>query len=135
MDGTPEMIAITVDLADFRDINDYDYSREMSWDVADVDGLTEVTLATNGTPTASEIIIDVSADCGGNSKEISGLGTETTDWVVGSGTISSVAESATVRGRYTITGSTMAGTINLAAPPDRSDDILVISSGAIDSGI
>lgn len=135
MDGTPEMIMITVDLYDYRDLNDYDYSREMAWDVKDLDGLTEVTLATSGTPTASEIIVDVSADCGGDSKEISGLGTETTDWTVGSGTITSVTESSTVRGRYTIAGTTMAGDVNLAAPADRSDDVLVISSGAIDSGV
>jgi hypothetical protein len=135
MDGTPEMVAITVDLADYKDINDYDYSREMAWDVADVDGLTEVTLTTSGTPTASEIIVDVSAECGGNSKEISGLGTAITDWVVSAGTISSVTESSTVRGRYTIAGSLMAGTIDLAAPVDRSDDVLVISSGAISTGI
>ncbi len=134
MDGTPEMIMVTIDLADYRDINDYDYSREMDWDVKDVDGLTEVTLTVD-TATADEIVVDVAAECGGDSKEISGLGTETTDWVVSGGTIDSVSESSTVRGRYTIAGTTMSGTIDLESPVDRSDDILVISSGAVDTEI
>ena len=135
MDGTPEMVAITVDLYDFRDLNDYDYSREMGWDVKDVDGLTEVTLTISGSPTASEIVVDVAAQCGGDSKEISGLGTETTDWSIEGGTISGVTEDSTVRGRYTIAGSTMTGALDLAAPADRSDDVLVISSGSVDTGL
>lgn len=130
-----EMVKVVIDLYSDKDLNEYDYSREMSWDVADVDGLTEVNLAVSGTPTASEVIVDVTADCGGNSKQISGLGTEITDWTIGTGTISGVAESTTVRGRYTITGSGMAGDVDLAAPSVRSDVVMVISSGAIATGI
>lgn len=139
MDGTPEMIKIDIDLYDFRDVNDYDYSREMDWDVKDVDGLTDVSLTVNGTPTATEIVIDVSADCGGDSKEISGLGTESADWEIdGDGTVSSVSESTTVRGRYTLvtTGLANDDVITLADPSSRSDDVLVISStGLTVSGI
>lgn len=130
-----EMVNVVVDLATEKDLNLYDYSREMAWDVSDVDGLTPVILTIVGTPTASEIVVDVTADCGGASKPISGLGTETTDWSIGSGTISGVTESATVLGRYTIAGSTMAGDVNLTDPATRSDDVLVISSGAVASGI
>jgi hypothetical protein len=127
-------VGVVIDLKSDKDLNEYDYSREMSWDVDELDGLTEVSLSIV-TATASEIVVDVSADCGGNSKQISGLGTEITDWSVGSGTISGVTESATVRGRYTIAGATMAGDVDLASPVDRSDTVMVISSGAVASGI
>ncbi len=129
----PEMIMLLCDLQTKFDIRDYRYTKEMSWDVSGIDGLTPVNLSIYGTSTATEIVVDVAAECGDNSKEISGLGTETTDWIVdGGGTISSVAESSTVSGRYTITGTSFVPgttTINLAAPADRSDDVLVVSSG------
>jgi len=139
MDGTPEMIAITVDLADYRDINDYDYSREMSWDVADVDGLTEVDLSIVSS-SGSEVVVDIAANCGGDSKEISGLLDVPGDWVLSNSptsVIDSVTESTTVRGRYTLvaSGTTLfvtGTTVNIGSPADRSDDILIISSGAVD---
>jgi len=137
MDGTPEMIRIDIDLADFRDVNDYDYSREMDWDVIDVDGLTEVTLEETEPSTATTVVVDVSANCGGDKKEISGLDITATGWVIeGTGTFASAIESETIRGRYTITTSGFVpatDTINLGAPSDRIDEVLVISSGAIET--
>lgn len=134
-----EMIKVVVDLVSDKDLNEYDYSRKMVWDLADVDGLTPVDLTVVGTSTATEIVVDVSADCGGQTKQISGLGTTAADWVVAlGGTWVSTTESATVRGRYTIVGSTMVPgttTIDLGAPPDRSDAVMVISSGAVVSTV
>ena len=135
MDGTPEMVRVVIDVEDERDLNDYDYSREMTWDVKDVDGLTPVNLAINGTPTATEIVIDISADCGGNKKEISGIYTDdmTSFSISGDGTLTSVTESATVRGRYTFVTSGLANDdeISLVSPATRSDDVLVIGSAAL----
>lgn len=130
-----EMIKIDIDLKSDKDLNEYDYSREMAWDVGELDGLTEVDLTVSAGATASSIVVDVAADCGGDSKQISGLGTEITDWTIGTGTISGVTESATVRGQYTIDGTGMAGDVDLASPIVRSDDVFVISSGAVASGI
>lgn len=133
-----EMVKVVIDLESDKDLNEYDYSRKMSWDVSDgIDGLTEVTLSVVGTSTTTEIVVDVSADCGGDTKQISGLGTETSDWLIaGGGTLSSVTESTTVRGRYTLTGATFVPgttTADLADPTDRSDVIMVISSGEVTS--
>jgi len=130
-----EVVKVVVDLKSDKDLNEYDYSRKMAWDVSDVDGLTEVDLSVVAGATASAIVVDVTADCGGQSKQISGLGTEITDWTIGSGTITGVTESTSVRGRYTIAGTTMAGDVNLADPGVRSDTVMVISSGAVASGI
>jgi hypothetical protein len=130
-------IGVVVDLKSDKDLNEYDYSREMAWDVEDLDGLTEVTLTEVEPSTATKIVVDVAADCGGNSKQISGLDLLTTGWViVGTGTFASAVESASVRGRYTITVSGFVpatDTINLGSPVDRVDTIMVISSGALDT--
>ena len=125
-----EMINVVIDLVSEKDLNEYDYSREMEWDVTDLDGLTEVTLSVVSA-SATSIVVDVATDCGGNTKPISGLGTEATDWEVETGTISTVEESSSILGRYTISGTGMDGTIDLADPSGRSDDVLVISAGAI----
>ena len=136
MDGTPEMLNITVDLKDEKDLNIYDVSETMSWDVSDLDGLTEVTLSMPAGVSQAAILVavDVASVCGNNTKPIAGLGTETTDWEIVGDTIVSVSESTTVPGRYLFVTSAAANadTINLAAPSKpRSDDVLVISSGAV----
>ncbi len=130
----PEMVKVIVDLKSDKDLNEYDYSREMIWDVSDIDGLTEVDITVDSA-TASSIVVKVSANCGGQEKQISGLGITTTDWTIGTGTITEVAESSSTRGTYTITGTTMAGDVNLASPSVRSDTVMVVSSGAVASGI
>ena len=130
---TPEMTMVMVDLVDKRDLVDYKHVREMSWDVEGLDGLTEVTL-TEVSASATEIVIDVTADCGGATKQISGLGTTpVTDWTVeNSTTFTGVTESSTVRGRYTLAGTGFtSGDVNITDPSTRSDDVLVISSGAV----
>ena len=127
----PGMVRVVIDLEDHKDLNEYDYSREMTWDVSDLDGLTEVTI-TQVTASATTLVVDVTANCGGDTKPITGLGTEITDWEMsdGDGTITGVTESTTVNGRYTLTGTAFAtGELDLAEPEDRSDDVLVISSG------
>ncbi len=130
-----EMVKVVVDLVSDKDLNEYDYSRKMAWDLADVDGLTEVTLTVSAGATATTIVVDIAADCGGQSKQISGLGLTSADWTIATGTVSSAVESASVRGQYTITGVGMAGDVDLASPVDRTDTVMVISSGAVASGI
>lgn len=131
----PEMIKVVIDLVSDKDLNEYDYSREMAWDVSGVDGLTGVELVVTAGATATEIIVDVSADCGGQTKQISGLGLTSADWTIGTGTVDSVVESAVTRGKYTLTGTGMAGDVDLAAPAVRTDTVMVISNGAVASGI
>lgn len=130
-----EIVKVVVDLKSDKDLNEYDYSREMGWDVEELDGLTGVTLTVEAGATASSITVNVSADCGGNTKPISGLGLTAGNWTIGTGTISSVTESTTARGQYTIAGAGMAGDVNLASPTVRTDNIMVISNGAVASGI
>ena len=134
-----EMIKVVIDLKSDKDLNEYDYSRKMAWDVADVDGLTEVTLSLPAgvTQTATLLTVDVSADCGGQNKQISGLGVENADWTVtlagGTATFVSVSESTSVPGRYLFitTGAANADTVDLASPIDRSDTVMAISGGSI----
>ena len=131
---SPEMVRVVVELESHKDLNEYDYSREMSWDVSDLDGLTEVTL-TLVSATAIAIVVDVSADCGGDSKPISGLGVTKDDWTLtlAGGTFTSVSESATVPGRYTFVtvGAANNDTLDLVSPATRGDNVLAISSGAL----
>jgi hypothetical protein len=133
MDNTPEMVKIIVDIEDDKDLNEYDYSREMSWDVKDVDGLTQVSLALVGTASATSVVVDVTSSCGGNTKAISGLGADTTSWAISSKTtFTGVTESSTVPGRYTLAGTGIAtGTVTLNGPSVRTDDVLVIADAAL----
>lgn len=138
MDGTPEMVKVTVDLVDEADLNEYDFSRKMAWDVYNLDGLTQVTLTEVAGSTTSLVTVDVASTCGGNSKPISGLGTETTDWTIGDGTISGVTESSTVPGRYAIASSAdfaNGDAIALVNPATRSDDVFVIQSNSLTATI
>ncbi len=138
MDGSPEMVKVTIDLTDERDLNEYDFSREMAWDVYDLDGLTQVTLTEVAGSTTSLITVDVAAVCGGNSNPLSGLGLATTDFAVASATITAIDESATVPGRYAIASS--AGFANLdfitlVNPATRTDDVFVIQTGTLQATI
>ena len=128
-DGTAGTHQLVIDLVSEKDLNKYDYSREMSWDVGLLDGLTEVDIETTGTPTTTEIIVKVNANCYGDSLPITGLGDG--HFIVSEGTITGVAESTSTPGEYTITGTSFAtGTVNLAAPADQTTDLLIKSSGA-----
>lgn len=131
---TPEMTMVKVDLYSKYDLVDYKHVRQMTWAVDELDGLTPVALEQVSAST-TEIVVDVVADCGGATKAISGIGEDTTSWAVGSGgSLTSVAENATVRGRYTLTGTAFVvgtTTVTLNAPSVRTDDVLVIASSSL----
>jgi len=134
-----EMVKIVIDLKSDKDLNEYDYSRKMAWDVDDVDGLTEVTV-TMVTEASDAVVVDVTADCGGQTKQISGIDdTGVLSFTNLNGStpvaVTAVAESATVRGRYTISSTFATGYfVDLASPVDRIDTVKVISSGKITLG-
>lgn len=134
-DGTKGTMKIMVDIMTEKDKSEYGYSREVAWDLDTLDGLTEVDLEQVGTPTATEIVIDVYAESNGSQKPIEGL--ETADFAPGTGstgTITSVTESATVRGRYTFVTVGLANddTIDLVAPASISaSDYFIKSSGEL----
>lgn len=123
------MIPIHVDLRDYRDINEYDYAREMSWDVSDLDGLTEVDLAVVGTPTSSEIVVSVYGTAYGNNYPITGIAEADFSTDV---TASATGFTDNGDGTYTFAGTGFAsGTINLQAPSSMTTTTLLIkSSGA-----
>lgn len=127
MDGTPEMIAIDFSLVDEIDANELDYSREMTWDITELDSLTPVTLAQVGTATASAAVISVSGTCNGNDYPISGL--ETADFV-NSGAGTGLAYVDNGDGTYAITGTGMddTTTIGLVAPSALSSDLLIVTA-------
>lgn len=133
MDGTPAMVKLVIDLVDEKDLNEYAHSRKMAWDVYDLDGLTEVTLAQVGTASATSITVSVNSTCGGNSKPINGIGLDTSSWgVSGAGTLSSVA-AGTSAGQYVLTtvGATDSTVVTLKSPADRTDDVFVIADGTL----
>jgi hypothetical protein len=131
-DGTPASVVIMLDVSD-KEFADYGVSAEMTWDVGELQGLTSVDLALVSA-SATSVVVSVGSSCGGtDSVDISGLGTDAADWTIGSGSITDVAESPS--GTYTITGTSLAGDVNLADPANRSDSVLVISSGAVDTGL
>jgi len=129
-DGTKGTMRIMVDLLTEKDKSEYGYSREIAWDLFTLDGLTEVDLEQVGTPTATEIVIDVYSESNGNQTAIEGL--VAADFaIVGTGTISSVTE---VSGRYTLVtvGLINGDTIDLVAPASISvADYFIKSSGVL----
>lgn len=132
-DGTKGTMRIMVDLLTEKDKSEYGYSREVAWDLFTLDGLTEVDLETVGTPTATEIVIDVYAESNGKQKPIAGL--ETADFAItGTGTITSATESTTIPGRYMFVtvGLINTDSIDLVAPASISvADYFIKSSGAL----
>lgn len=144
MDGTPEMIKVTIDLTDEKDINEFDVSRNMnkissSWDVYDLDGLTVVTMTETGTSTDSSISVLINANCGGTSKPISGIYVDDdTSFTVGARSLTGVTESSEVPGKYTIASSAAfvnGDIITLISPVTRKDDVFVIADGTITATI
>ena len=136
--GEGGTVDVIIQLQNPRDMNLYDYGRKMSWEVEELDGLTEVdlALASGVTQTATLLTIDVTSTCYGNTKAIAGLGTANADWTLtlAGGSFASVSESTTVPGRYLFvtSGAANADKIDLVAPSTpRSDDVFVISSGAV----
>lgn len=116
------MVNIVVDLDDEKEISLNSAQAEMSWNVKTLDGLTPVTLIQNGIASATEVVVDVYSDCDGGC-ELPVTGLVTTDFSIsGAGSITSVAESETVDGQYTITTTlvTSATVITLVAAPSIS---------------
>lgn len=128
------MIRIQFDLQDESDmtIDGFPVVFDKSW--RKIDGLTPVTLIQVGVASVTEVVVDVYSTCAtGCNKPIPAL--VTADFAAtGAGTISSVAESATIPGRYTITGTgfTDSTVIDLAAASALSLVYFpIISSGPI----
>jgi hypothetical protein len=116
------MIRIQFDLQDESDmtIDVFPVVLDKSW--RKIDGLTPVTLIQVGTASATSAVVDVYSTCAtGCNKPIPGLITADFE-ITGTGAITSVAESATVPGRYTITGTTLTtnDVISLVTPASLS---------------
>jgi hypothetical protein len=133
-DGTKGTMMVSVDLMTEKDKSEYAYSREVVWDLFTLDGLTEVDLE-QVSATASELIFNVYSESNGNQLPIPGL--LAADFAMGAGstgTLSEVAESATIPGQYTATTALMidGDTINLVAPASISvAEYFIKSSGAL----
>jgi hypothetical protein len=132
--STIPMVSIDFDLQDESDmtVDGFEAVLDKSW--RKIDGLTPVTLIQVGTASATSIVLDVYSTCStGCNKPIPSL--VTADFAVtGAGAITSVAESATVAGRYTLTGTgfTDSSVIDLVAPSALSLIYFpVVSSGAV----
>lgn len=112
------MVDIVIDLDDEKELSENSYQATMSWNVKKFDGLTPVTIIQYGTASATSVVVDVYSECNdGCELAVPGLVTADFD-ISGAGTISSVAESATESGRYTITtvGATSSTVISLVTP-------------------
>lgn len=130
MDGTPEMIAVDFSLKDEQDANAFDYARQMSWDVTELDSLTEVTLTQVGTASATASVVSVTAKCYGDDYPITGL--VTADFAIsGAGTLTSVTDNA--NGTYSLvtSGATSSTVINLVDPSSLAGDLLIKSKGGV----
>jgi hypothetical protein len=96
------------------EFNDRGASFKVTWNIKGKDGLLPVKLTIVGTPSATEIVVNAVTACDGS--PVSGLETGT-DWIVGIGSVTSSAESATILGQYTLTGTGFAtSTLNLGDP-------------------
>lgn len=132
-DGAKGTHRMVIEALTYMDFEQYDYAREMPFDLNEIDGLTEVDLTTVGTPTATAITLDVASNCYGENFGISGL--VAADFVASTGvTITSVTESTTVQGRYAfvVTGLANDATIDLVAPASISaEELYIKSSGPV----
>lgn len=133
-DGTKGTMMISVDFMTEKDKSEYAHSREITWDLFALDGLTEVDLE-EVSASATELVLDVYSESNGKQLPISGLIID--DFAMGAGsagTLSSVTESATTPGRYTFVtvGLTNGDTIDLVAPSSISvSEYFIKSSGAL----
>jgi len=128
------LVTINFDLHDesLMTADGYEAVLDKSW--TKIDGLTPVTLAQVGTASAISIVIDVYSTCAtGCNKPIPAL--VPADFVAtGAGSISTVVESTTISGRYTITGTGFSDStvLNLVDPALISLIYFpIVSSGAL----
>lgn len=126
--GEASMVSLTIDLKSELDLNLYDYAMEISWDASELDGLTEVDLAANGTATATAIPFSVNSVSYGNSNPISGLVFADIDTYSGAASLTYNGD-----GTYVLVGTGMAtGSLNLKSPSDMATtDLHIVSSGAL----
>ena len=114
----PTLLSIALDLEDETELSLRSFQAVMTWNVKSLDGLTPVTLVQDGAATATSVVVDVYSDCdGGCQLPVTGL--VTADFAIsGAGSITEVAESATIDGKYTLTtvGATSSTVISLVAP-------------------
>lgn len=131
MDGSPEMVKLIVDLEDEIDLNEYDFSREMAWNVSALDSLTPVDVAQSGVASATSLVISVTADCYGQSNPITGLAFADFS-IVGTGTLGVEGDFVdNGDGTYTFVtvGLITSDAVDIVAPPSQSGDLLIKSSG------
>lgn len=128
--GEPAMMTLEVDLADYKDLNQYDHAMAMSWEVSELDGLTEVDIAANGAASATAIPFTVYATCNGETKPITGITYAMLDTYAGGSSLTDNGD-----GSYILVGTGMAtGSLNLLTPAAIGAidaDLLIISAGAL----
>lgn len=129
--GEPSMMMLEVDLTDYKDLNQYDHAMEMEWEVGELDGLTEVTLAAGvASPIATAIPFTVNAICNGESKPITGITYAMLDTYAGGSSLTDNGD-----GSYVLVGTAMAdANLNLLSPAligAEDPDLFIISSGAL----
>ncbi|RLI44874.1 hypothetical protein DRO61_11635 [Candidatus Bathyarchaeota archaeon] len=118
-DGTPAYTPVTITYNSYNEREKQPAIVPVDFNIKGLDGIFDANLTVIGTPTATELIVDVK--CGNT--PIIGL-TEVTQfqYLQADGetqeTITLVAESASIPGRYTLTAAAMVtlGTINLGTP-------------------
>ena len=127
--GEPAMIPIKVNLDDYKDLNDYDYSMAISW-VKTLIGITEVDLAQVGTAIVTLVTLSVYGTAYGDDYPITGL--VIADFsITGTGALVSLTDNSD--GTYAIVTTTLTtnDTITLVAPASIADkELHVVSSGA-----
>lgn len=125
------MVMITIDLEDEEELSLRSYQGDMSWNIRTLDGLTPAILAQYGAASATSVVVDVYSDCG-DGCELPVEGLVTADFqITGTGTLSSVAESASVAGRYTLTtvGAVNEDVVSLVDAPNISLDLFPVITG------
>jgi len=127
--GTNEgLVPIYFDLDDEQELSKYFYAEEMTWNVKKLDGLTPATVSVVGTPTTTEVVVDVILACAGGC-DTPQLGLTAACFVLGTGTV--VSSSSVVAGRYTLVCTGANTSVNLCASSALpGTDILIISTGA-----
>lgn len=112
-----DLIPITVTLTDVPEWKEngvilQPLNESSPWNPKNLDGLIDLDLATVGSPTASLIVVSVTAKY--SSELISGFGTATANWTYTGGSITSVVDNGD--GTYNLVGSGLtSGNLNLAA--------------------
>lgn len=109
---------IHIDYASVKEREDQSKQTKVDWNILNKNGIQAVTLTVVGTPSSTEIVVDVTYGCSGIG--ISGF-TQGSEFLflesdgVTPEAVTNVAEDASINGRYTLTGAafTTGGSINL----------------------